>query len=64
MLKCILHVHQSYKERKALILTQMPLKNTKDDFWSLVEKHDVHTIVMLNTVNEAEVSPCMSQLKI
>ena len=64
MFICVLHVHQSYKERKALILTQMPLKNTKDDFWALVQKHDVHIIVMLNTVDEAEVSTCIFQLVI
>ena len=47
---------QSYKDRNALILTQMPLESTKDDFWVLVRDHAVHTIVMMNTVSEAEVN--------
>ena len=34
----------------------MPLENTKSDFWGLVKEHDVHTIVMFNTVEEAGVS--------
>ena len=47
---------QSYKERNALIMTQMPLESTKHDFWVLVRDYAVHTIVMMNTVSEAEVS--------
>ena len=34
----------------------MPLENTKNDFWGLVIEHDVNTIVMFNTVEEAGVS--------
>ena len=49
------HFLQSYKEKKAMILTQMPLANTKDDFWALIQQQEVHTIVMLNNVIEAEV---------
>ena len=39
-----------------MILTQMPLANTKDDFWALIQQHKVDTIVMLNNITEAEVS--------
>ena len=38
-----------------MILTQMPLVNTKEDFWALIQEHNVHTIVMLNNVTETEV---------
>ena len=34
----------------------MPLQNTRTDFWVLIREYDVHTIVMMNAVSEAEVS--------
>ena len=44
-----------------MILTQMPLDNTKDDFWALIQEHNVHTIVMLNNLTEVEV--CVTHSK-
>ena len=44
-----------------MILTQMPLDNTKDDFWALIKEHNVHTVVMLNNLTETEV--CVTQSK-
>jgi protein tyrosine phosphatase len=46
---------QSYKERKAFIITQTPLETTKEDFWDLIWEHDVHTIVMMNNIKETVV---------
>ena len=37
------------------IITQTPLKSTKDDFWKLVHEHGVRTIVMMNNKAETEV---------
>ncbi|KAK3592252.1 hypothetical protein CHS0354_027126 [Potamilus streckersoni] len=39
----------SHKERKAFILTQMPLTNTIIDFWRMINDFDIKTIVMLNS---------------
>ncbi|VDI22601.1 receptor-type tyrosine-protein phosphatase T [Mytilus galloprovincialis] len=41
-----------YKNKKAFIVTQMPLEQTKIDLWRLVYDHNIHTIVMLNQVKE------------
>ena len=46
---------QGYKRRHEFISTQMPLSTTKNDFWRLVEEHDVHTIVMMNALSEVQV---------
>jgi len=48
-------VLQGYKRRHEFIITQMPLSTTKTDFWRLVEEHDVHTIVMMNSLAEVQV---------
>ncbi|XP_071163472.1 receptor-type tyrosine-protein phosphatase alpha-like isoform X2 [Mytilus edulis] len=41
-----------YKNKKAFIVTQLPLEQTKIDLWRLVYDHNIHTIVMLNQVKE------------
>ncbi|OPL33592.1 receptor-type mu tyrosine-protein phosphatase, partial [Mytilus galloprovincialis] len=41
-----------YKNKKAFIVTQMPLDHTKIDLWRLVYDHNIQTIVMLNQVKE------------
>ena len=33
----------------------MPMSTTKKDFWRLVEEHDIHTIVMMNSLAEVKV---------
>ncbi|XP_062581733.1 receptor-type tyrosine-protein phosphatase alpha-like [Saccostrea cucullata] len=38
----------AYRMKRSFIVTQMPLKETVDDFWRLVSCHNVSTIVMLN----------------
>ncbi|KAL3868893.1 hypothetical protein ACJMK2_041649 [Sinanodonta woodiana] len=38
----------SYMEKKAFLLTQMPLPNTVIDFWRMVCDHNCTTIVMMN----------------
>jgi len=48
-------LRQGYKRRHEFIITQMPLSTTKNDFWRLVEEHDVHTIVMMNSLSEVQV---------
>ncbi|XP_052097093.1 receptor-type tyrosine-protein phosphatase S-like [Mytilus californianus] len=41
-----------YKNKKAFIVTQLPLDHTKIDLWRLVYDHNIQTIVMLNQVKE------------
>ncbi|XP_052097034.1 receptor-type tyrosine-protein phosphatase T-like isoform X7 [Mytilus californianus] len=41
-----------YKNKKAFIVTQLPLYHTKMDLWRLVYDHNIQTIVMLNQVKE------------
>ncbi|XP_057314379.1 uncharacterized protein LOC130655622 isoform X1 [Hydractinia symbiolongicarpus] len=42
----------SYQKRNAFIATQAPLKETVLDFWDMVLKENVSTIIMLHTLNE------------
>lgn len=39
---------QSYTQRDAYIVTQMPLPNTVSDFWRLLYDYHSDTVVMLN----------------
>ncbi|CAC5356338.1 PTPRT [Mytilus coruscus] len=39
-----------YKNKKAFIVTQLPLEHTKIDLWRLVYDHNIQTIVMLKQV--------------
>lgn len=48
---------QSYKQPSAFIVTQHPLPNTVKDFWRLVLDYHCTSIVMLNDVDPAQVSP-------
>ncbi|KAK3602046.1 hypothetical protein CHS0354_021141 [Potamilus streckersoni] len=41
----------SYMEKKAFLLTQMPLPDTVIDFWRMVSDHNCTTIVMMNNDN-------------
>ncbi|OXB73576.1 UNVERIFIED_CONTAM: hypothetical protein H355_003878 [Colinus virginianus] len=47
----------SYKQPSAFIVTQHPLPNTVKDFWRLVLDYHCTSIVMLNDVDPAQVSP-------
>ncbi|XP_060591084.1 receptor-type tyrosine-protein phosphatase alpha-like [Ruditapes philippinarum] len=44
----------SYNEKNAFIITQSPLKSTREEFWMLAWEQEVHTIVMLNSTDEIE----------
>ena len=46
----------SYKQKNAYILTQCPLPKTVLDFWRMVCEHGSSTIIMLNTLDEGDVS--------
>lgn len=48
---------QSYKQPSAFIVTQHPLPNTVKDFWRLVLDYHCTSVVMLNDVDPAQVSP-------
>ncbi|XP_063419769.1 receptor-type tyrosine-protein phosphatase kappa-like [Mytilus trossulus] len=41
-----------YKNKKAFIVTQLPLEHTRIDLWRLVYDHNIQTIVMLNQVKD------------
>ena len=51
---CLLSlVHfQSYKHKRAFIVTQNPMENTSGDFWKMVVERDCRAIVMLNPLEE------------
>ena len=42
----------SFKKKNAFILTQVPLIDTVVDLWRLVADHDVHGIVLLNSIDK------------
>ena len=42
----------SFKKKNAFILTQVPLVDTVVDLWRLVADHDVHGIVLLNSMDK------------
>ena len=44
----------SYEKKNAFILTQVPLTDTVDDLWRLVADHDVHGIVLLNSMDKEQ----------
>ena len=46
----------SYKQKNAYILTQSPLPRTVFDFWRMVSEHGITSIVMVNAVDEGNVS--------
>lgn len=46
----------SYKQKNAFILTQSPLPRTVFDFWRMVSEHGTSSIVMLNALDEGDVS--------
>lgn len=48
---------QSYRQPAAFIVTQHPLPNTVKDFWRLVYDYGCTSLVMLNEVDLAQVSP-------
>jgi len=60
-----LFYHQLYVERRvqqgfntplSYVLTQLPLKQTIDDFWRMVAEERCHTIVLLDAVSSEDVS--------
>lgn len=53
----ILSTPQSHKQPAAFIVTQHPLPNTMGDFWRLVFDYNCSSIVMLNEMDAAQVSP-------
>ena len=46
------HYFQSYKHKRAFIVTQNPMKNTSEDFWKMIVERDCRAIVMLNPLQE------------
>ncbi|XP_062581698.1 uncharacterized protein LOC134243463 [Saccostrea cucullata] len=46
----------AYKTRRSFIVTQMPLRDTVDDFWKLLSHQKVSTIVMLNETVPSKVN--------
>ena len=44
----IVFIFQSYMQRDAYIVTQMPMPNTVADFWRLLYDYHSDTVVMLN----------------
>ncbi|KAK2170179.1 hypothetical protein LSH36_4g21028 [Paralvinella palmiformis] len=48
----------SFKNHNYYVVTQLPLPNTKIDFWRLVYDHDYHTVVMLNELDESDETCC------
>ncbi|XP_061181719.1 receptor-type tyrosine-protein phosphatase mu-like [Saccostrea echinata] len=46
----------AYKTRRSFIVTQMPLRETVDDFWKLLSDQKISTIVMLNQTVLLEVN--------
>ena len=44
----------SYTRKRAFIVTQVPLQNTKTDFWRMVYEHECSGIVLLNYITNAE----------
>ena len=43
---------QSYKHKRAFIVTQNPMENTSGDFWKMIVERDCRAIVMLNPLEE------------
>uniref|UniRef100_H2Y4Y0 protein-tyrosine-phosphatase n=1 Tax=Ciona savignyi TaxID=51511 RepID=H2Y4Y0_CIOSA len=43
---------ESFSERNAFLLTQMPLPNTVIDIWRLIYDHNCSSIVMMNDITE------------
>lgn len=55
---------QSFKARRGLLLTQLPLPDTVVDLWRLVESREVNTIVSLGAKDEdmtVKVSQCFQR---
>lgn len=46
----------SFKQKNSYILTQSPLTKTVCDFWRMVAEHGSRTVVMLNSMDEGDVS--------
>ena len=51
----IMLMSQGYRSAREFIVTQMPLVDTRVDFWRLVDDFCVSTIVMLDDAKEMEV---------
>jgi len=56
MLCCNGRVRQGFHTPLSYVLTQLPLKETVDDFWHMVVEERCHTIVLLDAVGNDEVS--------
>ena len=47
-------IFQSFKKHNYYVVTQMPLPNTQTDFWRLVYDHQLHSVVMLNELDQSD----------
>lgn len=45
---------QGYKQKNAFIVTQAPMKSTKEDFWKMVYEKECAIIVMLSGLEELD----------
>ena len=43
---------QTYKEKNRWIATQLPMSNTVEDFWTMVEEQNVKIIIQLEEAND------------